>query len=130
MVYKAKNRHTGHIIALKKILLEQEDEGVPSTAIREISLLKELNHENVVRCETWQDLGATGKGVWVGFRDVCHPFMLRLRSRYLIGAPAVATGWKTWFTRRTGSTWSLSSSTLTSRSTWTPTRNSTTTTAS
>lgn len=36
------------IIALKKIRLEQEEEGVPSTAIREISLLKELQHNNVV----------------------------------------------------------------------------------
>ena len=38
----------GAIIALKKIRLEQEEEGVPSTAIREISLLKELRHVNVV----------------------------------------------------------------------------------
>lgn len=37
------------IVALKKIRLEQEEEGVPSTAIREIALLKELNHQNVVR---------------------------------------------------------------------------------
>eukprot|EP00193_Tetraselmis_chui_P000782 CAMPEP_0177759602 /NCGR_PEP_ID=MMETSP0491_2-20121128/4820_1 /TAXON_ID=63592 /ORGANISM="Tetraselmis chuii, Strain PLY429" /LENGTH=483 /DNA_ID=CAMNT_0019275443 /DNA_START=128 /DNA_END=1579 /DNA_ORIENTATION=- len=51
VVYKARHRQTGHIIALKKILLEQEDEGVPSTAIREISLLRELNHQNVVRLE-------------------------------------------------------------------------------
>ena len=49
VVYKAKNRETGAIIALKKIRLEQEDEGVPSTAIREISLLKELQHANIVR---------------------------------------------------------------------------------
>lgn len=41
----------GATIALKKIRLEQEEEGVPSTAIREISLLKELHHENVVRLE-------------------------------------------------------------------------------
>jgi len=34
---------------LKKIRLEHEDEGVPSTAIREISLLKEIDHPNVVR---------------------------------------------------------------------------------
>lgn len=49
VVYKAKNKQTGAIVALKKIRLEAEDEGVPSTAIREISLLKELKHENVVK---------------------------------------------------------------------------------
>ncbi|KAK4876825.1 hypothetical protein RN001_009331 [Aquatica leii] len=36
---------------MKKIRLENEDEGVPSTAIREISLLKELRHKNVVMLE-------------------------------------------------------------------------------
>ena len=50
VVYKAKDRVTGEIIALKKIRLEAEDEGIPSTAIREISLLKELQHPNIVRC--------------------------------------------------------------------------------
>ena len=35
-------------VALKKIRLETDDEGVPSTAIREISLLKELDHPNIV----------------------------------------------------------------------------------
>lgn len=39
---------TGESIALKKIRLDSEDEGIPSTAIREISLLKELQHPNVV----------------------------------------------------------------------------------
>jgi len=48
-VYKAKDLASGQIVALKKIRLEAEDEGVPSTAIREISLLKELKDENVVR---------------------------------------------------------------------------------
>jgi len=49
VVYKAKDRVTNEIIALKKIRLEAEDEGIPSTAIREISLLKELQHPNIVR---------------------------------------------------------------------------------
>ena len=49
VVYKARDRTTNQIVALKKIRLEQEEEGVPSTAIREISLLKELNNPNVVR---------------------------------------------------------------------------------
>ena len=34
---------------MKKIRLEAEDEGVPSTAIREISLLKEMQDEHIVR---------------------------------------------------------------------------------
>nr|CAB3497264.1 unnamed protein product [Digitaria exilis] len=49
VVYKALDKVTNNTIALKKIRLEQEDEGVPSTAIREISLLKEMNHGNIVR---------------------------------------------------------------------------------
>ena len=49
IVYKAKDRVTGEVVALKKIRLDAEDEGIPSTAIREISLLKELQHQNIVR---------------------------------------------------------------------------------
>jgi len=48
IVYRAKNRETGQIVALKRIRLDSEDEGVPCTAIREISLLKELKHPNIV----------------------------------------------------------------------------------
>ncbi|CAL9117164.1 unnamed protein product [Musa textilis] len=49
VVYKARDRLTIETIALKKIRLENEDEGVPSTTIREISLLKEMQHSNIVR---------------------------------------------------------------------------------
>lgn len=49
VVYKARDVTTNQIVALKKIRLEAEDEGVPSTAIREISLLKELKDDNIVR---------------------------------------------------------------------------------
>ncbi|KAL0249442.1 hypothetical protein GEMRC1_004674 [Eukaryota sp. GEM-RC1] len=51
VVYKCKDTETGQLVALKKIRLENEDEGIPSTAIREISLLKELRHPNIVRLE-------------------------------------------------------------------------------
>ncbi|RLV94272.1 Negative regulator of the PHO system [Spathaspora sp. JA1] len=46
-VYKGRNRATGALVALKEINLDSE-EGTPSTAIREISLMKELDHENIV----------------------------------------------------------------------------------
>lgn len=48
VVYKVRNLQTQEILALKKIRLAEEDEGVPATAIREISLLKELSHPNIV----------------------------------------------------------------------------------
>lgn len=49
VVHKARDRETGEIVALKRIRLEADDEGIPSTAIREIALLKELQHPNIVR---------------------------------------------------------------------------------
>ena len=48
VVYKARDKHTQEIVALKRIRLEVEDEGIPSTALREISLLRELTHRNIV----------------------------------------------------------------------------------
>ncbi|XP_022084244.1 cyclin-dependent kinase 2-like [Acanthaster planci] len=51
VVYKARDRESGKMVALKKIRLDTESEGVPSTAIREIALLKELDHTNVVRLQ-------------------------------------------------------------------------------
>jgi len=49
VVYKAKDKQTGQIVALKRIRLEADDEGVPSTAIREVSLLKEMNNDYIVK---------------------------------------------------------------------------------
>lgn len=49
VVYKARDKFSGNMVALKKIRLDTETEGVPSTAIREISLLKELDHRNIVK---------------------------------------------------------------------------------
>ncbi|KAJ5117408.1 hypothetical protein N7448_011040 [Penicillium atrosanguineum] len=50
VVYKARElNHPCRIVALKKIRLEAEDEGVPSTTIREISLLKEMQDPNIVQ---------------------------------------------------------------------------------
>jgi len=43
------DKTTEELVALKKIRLESEDEGIPSTAIREIALLKELQHPNIVK---------------------------------------------------------------------------------
>lgn len=51
VVYKARDLLSPDgnlIVALKRIRLEVEDEGIPSTALREISLLREVEHPNIV----------------------------------------------------------------------------------
>lgn len=69
VVYKARDltpEGQGRIVALKKIRLEAEDEGVPSTAIREISLLKELKNDNIVRsvgARFWRQRGCADADV-------------------------------------------------------------------
>ncbi|XP_057210526.1 cyclin-dependent kinase 12 isoform X1 [Triplophysa rosa] len=47
-VYKAKDKDTGELVALKKVRLDNEKEGFPITAIREIKILRQLNHSSVV----------------------------------------------------------------------------------
>ncbi|KAM6904571.1 cyclin-dependent kinase 12 isoform 1-T1 [Xenentodon cancila] len=47
-VYKAKDKDTGELVALKKVRLDNEKEGFPITAIREIKILRQLKHRSVV----------------------------------------------------------------------------------
>lgn len=48
IVYKARNRETDEVIALKKLRFGFDEQGLPSSTLREISLLKELKHANIV----------------------------------------------------------------------------------
>ena len=42
------DKDTGEIVALKRINTEQEENGFPITAIREVKILKALSHDNIV----------------------------------------------------------------------------------
>ncbi|KAF9412202.1 hypothetical protein HW555_009225 [Spodoptera exigua] len=46
-VFKARG-NTNNFVAMKKVLMENEKEGFPITALREIKILQCLNHDNVV----------------------------------------------------------------------------------
>ncbi|CAK4033108.1 Serine threonine- kinase bur1 [Lecanosticta acicola] len=68
VVSKAKSKRTGAIVALKKILMHNEKEGFPITALREVKLLKMLSHPNILRLEEMaverqqvDDKGKSGK---------------------------------------------------------------------
>ena len=47
-VYKGKLKGSNEIIAIKKIKIDLENEGIPSTALREITILRELQHPNII----------------------------------------------------------------------------------
>lgn len=48
VVYRARSKTTGQLVALKKVRMDAWDEGVPATALREISVLREVKHPNIV----------------------------------------------------------------------------------
>ena len=43
------HRTTEQIVALKKVRMEEENDGLPISSLREIALLKSLNHQNIIR---------------------------------------------------------------------------------
>jgi len=48
VVYRAREKLTNEIVAIKKLKLEKEKEGFPITALRELSTLLSLRHENII----------------------------------------------------------------------------------
>ncbi|KAJ5033496.1 uncharacterized protein L3040_008611 [Drepanopeziza brunnea f. sp. 'multigermtubi'] len=50
-VLRARSKKTGSVVALKKILMHNEKDGFPITALREIKLLKLLSHPNILKLE-------------------------------------------------------------------------------
>lgn len=48
IVFRARDKETGDIVALKKLKLDDEKYGFPITALREINALIACKHENVV----------------------------------------------------------------------------------
>jgi serine/threonine protein kinase len=59
-VYKVQRKDTNEIFAIKKIKLDVDTEGIPSTALREIAILKKINHPNIVRI---QDIALSDKKI-------------------------------------------------------------------
>lgn len=47
-VHKARQKSSGGLVALKRIFLHNEKEGFPLTALREIRILKSLDHKNIL----------------------------------------------------------------------------------
>lgn len=51
VVSKGISKRSGKVFALKKILMHNEKDGFPITALREVKLLKMLSHPNILKLE-------------------------------------------------------------------------------
>ncbi|CAB1314953.1 unnamed protein product, partial [Coregonus sp. 'balchen'] len=71
-VFKGRSKLTENLVALKEIRLEHE-EGAPCTAIREVSLLKNLKHSNIV---TLHDIIHTERSLTLVFEYLIFMFQL------------------------------------------------------
>ncbi|KAK3860357.1 hypothetical protein Pcinc_033589 [Petrolisthes cinctipes] len=49
VVYRAREKATNQIVALKRLKMEKEKEGFPITSLREVNTLMKGQHENIVR---------------------------------------------------------------------------------
>ncbi|KAL8821301.1 MAG: hypothetical protein Q9223_000622 [Gallowayella weberi] len=74
-VYKARSFKDGHIVALKKILMHNEKDGFPITALREIKLLKMLSHPNILRLEEMAVERTKGEGRKKAIMYMVTPYM-------------------------------------------------------
>ncbi|KAH8738652.1 cyclin-dependent kinase 3 [Cryptosporidium ryanae] len=88
IVWEGMKKDTGEIVALKKIRFDNDevlDEvGLPSTAIREIVLLRELKHPNIVGL---LEVSCTGMQIWLIF-EYCETDLRRyLRLNRKKGLP-------------------------------------------
>ncbi|OIW04170.1 hypothetical protein TanjilG_00730 [Lupinus angustifolius] len=74
-VYMAKEIKTGEIVALKRIRMDNEREGFPMTALREIKILQKLDHENVIKLKeivTSPDANKYKGGIYMVFEYMDH----------------------------------------------------------
>ncbi|KJH46797.1 kinase domain protein [Dictyocaulus viviparus] len=90
-VYKARDKITGEQVALKKVRLENEKEGFPITAVREIKILRQLNHANVVKLIdivtdklSAADMRTERANFYLVFEYVDHDLMGLLEASHLI----------------------------------------------
>ena len=48
MVYRARDKRDGSIVAMKKVRMDRERDGMPITALREVKILQSSRHPNII----------------------------------------------------------------------------------
>jgi hypothetical protein len=79
-VFKARERTTGALVALKKIKSEHAQDGFPVTGLREVKLLQSLKHDNVV---TLREMISRKGDIFLKFEYVPHDLVGLLKQQHI-----------------------------------------------
>ena len=87
VVFKGRHKKRGEIVAMKKVKCQYHDDGIPSSTVREISLLRDLIHPNIVELT---DVLLEDKEIYLIFEfvDMDLSRFLKLHPRGLDGSRA------------------------------------------
>jgi len=88
-VFKAKDKkNKSKIVALKKVLMDNEKEGFPITAMREVRILQQLRHDNIVNlieiCRSKASTVNRFKSTFYLVFDFCDHDLAGLLSNYKV----------------------------------------------
>lgn len=86
-VYKARDLHTKDVVAMKYIRMEKEAEGFPITGLREVKILRELQHPNIVQLREivqQNDPSRKGPGTYLVFEYINHDLIGLLDDETMI----------------------------------------------
>lgn len=87
VVFKAKDKRTGEIVALKKVKMDHEHNGFPITSLREINLLLKAKHENIVSVKEIV-VGSNIDKIYIVMEYLNHDLkslMDRMKTKFQIG---------------------------------------------
>jgi hypothetical protein len=87
VVFRAREKRTARIYALKKIKLERFNDGFPQTSIREINVLLSLHHPNIVNVSE-----VCGGGGWGGAGGEVGAWGIGVRGHWVCVRVASALG--------------------------------------
>jgi len=79
-VFKARERATGALVALKKVKSEHTQDGFPVTGLREVKLLQSLKHDNVV---TLREMVSRKGDIFLKFEYVPHDLVGLLKQQHI-----------------------------------------------
>ncbi|XP_077285650.1 cyclin-dependent kinase-like 1 [Arctopsyche grandis] len=94
LVYKCKNRDTGEIVAIKKFVENEDDPLIRKIALREIRMLKNLKHPNLVNLI---EVFRRKRKLHLVF-EFCDHTVLHELEKYPQGCPELLTKQITWQT--------------------------------